>query len=89
MPPVDSKVFPQALHILNGGLSGVVREFRIRRRLTAPSLAELDDVESGRVEVLPVGRLSPAPRPAVNHQHGDAVRIAALFPSDGVEVRNR
>ncbi len=68
------------------GVRVVLLQFSVRRGLTTTSLIELDDVEGGWVEVLPVRWLSPAARAAVNDHHRDAVRVSALLPGDGVQV---
>ena len=88
-PLRDAQPSAQALDVLHQQLGRVVAAFAQGCRLAGAALVKQHDPVVRRIEELPVpGRQSGA-RAAMQEQHRDAQRIAALLPVQGVQVVHR
>ncbi|MOA01380.1 hypothetical protein D3C78_1207880 [compost metagenome] len=88
-PLVDAQVLADALHVRHQIPGGVAVETGVRGRAAAAALVEGDDAIDGRIEPAAAGRIAAGARPAVDEQHRQAVRRAALVDVQLVRMVHR
>lgn len=88
-PALDAEHLAQALDVLDQQLGRVVAPLAQRGGLAGAALVEQDDAVGVRVEKAAVLRRQAGARAAVQEDDRNAVRVADLFPVDGVDVVDR
>ncbi len=86
MPRVDRAQPAQRFHISDEVCGGVAAQFAVGRRSAGAALIEKDHAIARRIKEAPAGGGAAAAGSAMQEDHRNALRVAALLPVQRVNV---